>query len=94
MKPLEYEQASGAILWLLKRVKKHAIVMPWGICYTRYVLPLWPEIRAHEEEHWKQFNKHGKIKFVFLYLYELLNKGYWDNKYEVEARVAESKIKR
>ncbi|MDX2046254.1 MAG: DUF4157 domain-containing protein [Chitinophagaceae bacterium] len=43
----------------------------------------------HELKHVEQFRQHGYINFVLRYLAETLKHGYYDNKYEVEARRAE-----
>jgi hypothetical protein len=43
----------------------------------------------HELCHIRQFRKHGTIPFIFMYLWESLLKGYYNNKYEKEAREAE-----
>ena len=44
----------------------------------------------HEVRHIRQFQEHGFIPFIFLYLLESLKKGYRNNKYEVEARLSEN----
>jgi len=44
----------------------------------------------HEMEHLRQFRKYGLLKFIFLYLLESIRKGYYNNRFEVEARSAES----
>ena len=43
----------------------------------------------HEVCHLQQFKKHGKIVFIIKYLWESLFHGYYNNKYEAEARKAE-----
>ena len=43
----------------------------------------------HEQYHIKQFRQHGYIGFIVKYLWESIRKGYYDNKFEVEARAAE-----
>jgi Domain of unknown function (DUF4157) len=43
----------------------------------------------HELCHIKQFKEHGYFLFVVKYLWESLRKGYYNNRYEVEARNAE-----
>ena len=43
----------------------------------------------HELCHIQQFEKYGFIIFLFKYLWESLHNGYYNNKYEVEARKAE-----
>ncbi len=43
----------------------------------------------HELCHIKQFKQHGYFLFVVKYLWESLRKGYYNNRFEVEARQAE-----
>jgi len=43
----------------------------------------------HEICHVQQFKKHGKFLFVLKYVYESARHGYYNNKYEVQARLAE-----
>lgn len=44
----------------------------------------------HEMCHVKQFEKYGYFNFVIKYLWQSWMHGYYKNKYEVEAREAES----
>lgn len=44
----------------------------------------------HEICHINQFRKHGFLIFILKYLYESMRHGYYNNKYELEAREAES----
>ncbi len=44
----------------------------------------------HELCHIKQFEENGTILFLIKYLWESIKKGYYNNKYEVEAREAEN----
>jgi len=44
----------------------------------------------HEICHINQFRKHGFLIFILKYLYESMRHGYYNNKYELEARKAES----
>ena len=44
----------------------------------------------HELCHVKQFAEHGYLLFTIKYLWESLRVGYYNNKYEVEARSAEN----
>ncbi len=44
----------------------------------------------HELCHVKQFESHGYLPFVIKYLWESLRVGYYNNKFEVEARDAEN----
>lgn len=43
----------------------------------------------HELCHLQQFKQHGYIMFVIKYLWESLKNGYYNNKFEIEARKAE-----
>ncbi len=45
-----------------------------------------PEWVAHEQVHLRQFREHGFWRFLWLYLRESVRVGYWNNRYEVEAR--------
>lgn len=44
----------------------------------------------HELTHIRQFKQYGFLKFILLYLFESIRNGYYNNKYEVEARRMES----
>ena len=44
---------------------------------------------CHELKHVEQFRRYGFVPFIFRYLWESLLKGYYNNKWEVEARNAE-----
>ncbi len=43
----------------------------------------------HELCHIRQYQQHGYISFILKYLRESFRKGYYNNKFEVEARKAE-----
>ncbi len=44
----------------------------------------------HELCHVRQYQQHGYIGFLVKYLWESIRKGYYNNKFEVEARKAEN----
>jgi hypothetical protein len=44
----------------------------------------------HECCHIRQFRQYGFFNFLLKYLWESLRKGYYNNKYEIEARKAET----
>jgi hypothetical protein len=44
----------------------------------------------HELCHIKQFKDHGYLMFILKYLWESAKVGYHNNKYEIEARLAEN----
>lgn len=46
---------------------------------------------AHELCHVRQFQEHGYFRFLALYLLESVKRGYYNNKFEVEARQAGTK---
>jgi hypothetical protein len=43
----------------------------------------------HELCHVQQFKQHGYLLFLIKYVWESIKKGYYNNKFEVEARAAE-----
>ncbi len=43
----------------------------------------------HELCHIQQFREHGFLNFIYKYLLESIRHGYYNNRYEVEARQAE-----
>jgi hypothetical protein len=43
----------------------------------------------HEQCHIRQYRQHGYLGFILKYLWESLRRGYYNNKFEVEARAAE-----
>jgi hypothetical protein len=45
---------------------------------------------CHELRHVAQFRQHGFLTFIIKYLWESLQKGYYNNKWEIEARNAEN----
>ena len=45
---------------------------------------------CHELKHVQQFKRHGYLSFLLLYLWESIRHGYTNNKYEKEARAAET----
>jgi hypothetical protein len=45
---------------------------------------------VHELEHVRQFQRYGFVRFSVLYLWESARRGYYNNRFEVEARVAET----
>ena len=44
----------------------------------------------HELEHIRQFREYGPVRFIWLYLVESIRNGYYNNRFEVEARASES----
>lgn len=48
---------------------------------------------CHELVHVEQFNQLGYIKFLLVYIKEWMYKGYYNNKFEVEARAKQTDLK-
>lgn len=58
-----------------------------------YVLPGHEQnerLLRHERCHLEQIERLGRLRFTSAYLWELMRHGYWSNKFEIEARAAES----
>ena len=47
---------------------------------------------AHEQAHLRQYQEHGLLPFLWKYLVESARVGYYQNKYEVEARVEARRV--
>lgn len=43
----------------------------------------------HELAHVHQYRRHGVLNFIFLYITESVKSGYYNNRFEVEARQSE-----
>ena len=50
-----------------------------------------PRLMVHEIEHVRQYQRHGFVPFLFLYLADWIRTGYYRNRFEVEARAAEER---
>ena len=44
---------------------------------------------CHELKHVEQFRQYGLLPFTFRYITESIRKGYYNNRWEIEARLAE-----
>ncbi|RYZ49937.1 MAG: DUF4157 domain-containing protein [Sphingobacteriales bacterium] len=49
-----------------------------------------PRWLTHELKHVEQYRQNGTLPFLIKYLFESLKNGYYRNKYEMEARAAET----
>lgn len=47
---------------------------------------------VHEVEHVRQFKRYGFLRFSILYLIEFGRNGYYNNRFEIEARKAEDSV--
>ena len=59
----------------------------WGVSKTDFLQD--EKWLKHELCHIRQFKQYGYLNFVVKYLWESLRKGYYNNRFEVEARKAE-----
>lgn len=51
-----------------------------------------PSLVVHELVHVRQFHRYGFFRFCALYLWESMRKGYYHNRFEIEARRAEKEV--
>lgn len=77
-----------------RKMKSQSLAIVWRnsvhLCnITREQFLLDKRLVLHELEHVRQFRRYGTLRFVVLYLWEGLRKGYHNNRFEVEARDAE-----
>lgn len=81
--------ARGLIGWVLKRTGFAGVTLPpWGI----YILPEHIDNRRlirHEQQHWRQYQRMGAVKFYVTYAWQVLRHGYRNAPMEVQARKAE-----
>lgn len=86
---MEIRTATGPIKAFMRLCKFNGWTSFWGVVY---LMPGWesyqPLIR-HEAKHLEQIERLGRLRFALAYLRELVRRGYWNNKFEVEARAAE-----
>lgn len=45
----------------------------------------------HELKHVEQYQRYGTTRYIILYLYETMRKGYYNNRFEEEVREAEKR---
>ena len=65
-----------------------ATICLWGVSKQQFLQhPAWVQ---HELMHVTQYRRHGFYGFMIRYLWEWMRNGYHRNKFEVEAREAES----
>ena len=77
-----------------KKMRSHSVVMVVGktiylynICKEDFLVD--ERLVKHELCHVRQYHQHGYFGFLIKYLWESYRKGYYNNKFEVEAREAE-----
>ncbi len=77
-----------------RKMHSHAVAMVLG--KTIHLHNITPEeflnderLMKHELCHVRQYQQHGYLGFLIKYLWQSYRKGYYNNKFEVEARAAE-----
>ena len=85
---MKVQTATGLILAYLKFCGFRGWASFWN---TIYVRPGWENTKwliRHEMKHLEQIERLGRLRFSISYLWELARHGYWNNKFEIEARAA------
>lgn len=81
--------------WLAAKILKTnqvAIVFGDTICLhntTKQAFEANTPWLRHELKHVQQYRQYGYVRFILFYLLETLQHGYYNNRFEVEARAAE-----
>lgn len=86
---MQIRTATGPIKAFMRLCKFKGWTSFWGVVY---LMPGWegyPPLIRHEAKHLEQIERLGRLRFALAYLWELLRRGYWNNRFEVEARAAE-----
>lgn len=80
--------AKGIVAWVLRRTGFAGVALaPFGI----YILPSHlndNSLIRHEQQHWRQWQRMGTLRYYLTYLYQVLKYGYYNSPMEKEAREA------
>src|SRR6187200_3100398 len=79
-------KTSGVALTLGNKIHLHNVTSEQFLNDEKWV--------NHELIHVMQFRKYGYIRFICMYMIESLKKGYYDNKFEIEAWREEGEARR
>ena len=89
---MQPKPARGLIDWVLRRTGFHGVALaPWGI----YILPAAmhsQRLIRHEQQHWRQWQRMGAVRYYATYLWQIVRYGYRNAPMEVEARNAENGV--
>lgn len=79
-----------------RKMKAHSLAIVlgrtihlWNISRNEFLQR--PDLMVHEVEHVRQYQRHGVLPFLFLYLLDWVRHGYYNNCFEKEARAAEQR---
>lgn len=78
--------APRIILWLLRRLNKWAVTLPWG---TIYCVPEQldnTKLLIHEHVHLAQIERDGAVMWTLKTWYYYARYGYQNSPYEIDAR--------
>lgn len=80
--------AKGLVAWVLRRTGFAGVALaPFGI----YILPEQLDnnrLIKHEQQHWRQWQQMGTLRYYLTYFYQVLRWGYYNSPMEKEAREA------
>src|SRR5438309_7456581 len=80
---LQLKSAQAAIVF-------NNVIHLWGVGREAFLLNLsWTR---HEVAHVYQYKKYGFVRFILLYLLETARTGYYNNRFEAEARSKEEDL--
>lgn len=95
MKQIKIKENSWLAKMAARKLKCHRMAMVIG--HTIYLYGATKETFLasrrwvlHELMHVHQYEREGLFRFLFLYLADYFKVGYWQNRFEVEARLAET----
>jgi hypothetical protein len=86
---MDVKTAKGLLAWYMRRCGFLGWTSFWGAIYVLPGSERDDRLLRHEREHLRQIERDGRLLFALRYSWWTLRHGYWNNPYEVEARVAE-----
>lgn len=81
--------ATGLLAWLMRRAGFLGWTSFWNVIYVLPGHEHNERLLRHERKHLEQIERLGRLRFSVEYLGELARHGYWNNRFEIEARAAE-----
>lgn len=79
-----FKRATGWRLWILDRLGAAGLTLPWRIVWVHPDYDT-EQLRAHEQVHLDQIDRHGPVRFAALYIWFLIRYGYRNHPFEREA---------
>lgn len=80
-----------------RMLKESTVALTWGHCIHLYGVSRQDFLDnkqwvCHEIVHVHQYRRYGFLSFTFRYLWESMRKGYYRNRWEVEARARQNNL--